>query len=204
MYECCRRSIYFFRGVFAPLGESMRRRGPTCRPCFLPRPTSTCTSAFHHRQRDAHRARRAYSTGVPVKYITRPSRPSLPFRIRRAERTTTDYLTPTFRREIPVIPRESNTRCRNTQSPWRASGLRISSRTPSSSGAVRADPRPFLYPPPHTPLARSPRLGHMYLTAFIWSSEIEDMLRMPAEPTLDMLDTALNRFITFCASYHGV
>jgi hypothetical protein len=44
----------------------------------------------------------------------------------------------------------------------------------------------------------------MYLTGFIWSSEIEDMLRMPAEPTLDMLDTALNRFITFCASYHGV
>jgi hypothetical protein len=45
---------------------------------------------------------------------------------------------------------------------------------------------------------------YMWLTDVIWRLEIEDMLRMPAEPTLDMLDTALNRFITFCASYHGV
>jgi hypothetical protein len=28
-------------------------------------------------------------------------------------------------------------------------------------------------------------------------------VRMPPDPTLDMLDSALNRFISFCASYHG-
>jgi hypothetical protein len=29
------------------------------------------------------------------------------------------------------------------------------------------------------------------------------MLRFPPDPTLAALDSALNRFVTFCASYHG-
>jgi hypothetical protein len=157
------------------------------------------TLVFHHCQRDAHRACREHSTGVRVKYKAPFSAFPHPSGIARD-----DHLTRTFRREIPARPppRVEHARCQNMQSPWRALGLRTLLRTLNSSGAVRADPRPCP-PPPHTSLARSLCWEHMWLTGAMWFSEIEDMLRMPAEPTLDMLDTALNRFITFCASYHG-
>ena len=34
-------------------------------------------------------------------------------------------------------------------------------------------------------------------------AELEDILRIPNELTLEQLDSALRRFVSFCACYHG-
>jgi hypothetical protein len=92
----------FLRHPANPCGGEARLAGLTSS-----RPTSTCTSVFHHCQRDAHRACRAHSTGVRATYNTAFPFPAFPHPSGGAR---DDYLTRAFRREIPALPRELNTR----------------------------------------------------------------------------------------------
>jgi hypothetical protein len=68
---------------------------------------------------------------------------------------------------------------------WMDSELFTSLRTPRSSGQVRC---------------AAPSSTQPWLTL---KTELEDIVKIPADASLSLLDATLKRSLTFCASYHG-
>ena len=54
----------------------------------------------------------------------------------------------------------------------------------------------------HFLLVRGPARARQHADRGV-RTELEDILRLPVDPTLDQLDSALRTFVSFCAGYHG-